>query len=194
MVINEENLSEYKQFKPFIEEMIANGHFSIEHIKALVLKQYGGFYLDGDMHMHNSPVQLHHHAQMYVGMQSNLGIGIGSALIGAKPEHPVIATWFGLLQEYHGLTGDKYGVRKLFPNPIECEDFMLTTGPRMLSFAYHVSNNKNENCDIVLHEHLVHEYVPSWQLLTIIHKKWPFSVLGECIYDYPRAGDSYPCN
>lgn len=140
-VLDESILPGYNTFKPIIEEMISKGHFSIDHIRVLATYNYGGYYMDTDVSVVNSPAALHYKINMYAGMEVDGYIGMGAGTYAVSPKHKVIKTWMQLLQEFHNLTDNNWGARKLIPNPIECEDFMFTNGPRFFTAAFYMSNN-----------------------------------------------------
>ena len=87
------DLQGYGEFKLIIEEMISEGQYAIDVIRVLVLKQFGGWYMDVDVTVDNSPINLHYLITMYLGQEEYEFIGLGGGSIACQADHPVINTW-----------------------------------------------------------------------------------------------------
>lgn len=79
--------------------MREKGFVSIDFIKVLILWRIGGFYMDTDVTIVNSPIQLHYNVHMYGGLEEHEKVGMSAATIASIPKHKLIEMWYDLLKE-----------------------------------------------------------------------------------------------
>lgn len=93
--------------------LLGKGHYSIDVVRALIIEQYGGLYMDTDVHVKSSLLLLHSIFDSYVSLEMlDVMIGVGCGIFGAKPNHPIVTTWLNMLREFHGLPSDSnHGVQ-----------------------------------------------------------------------------------
>lgn len=155
-VLDEKILPGYNKFKDVVELFIKNGIYSIDVVRVLVLWSYGGLYTDTDVEMVSSPVDLHVHFDFYIGLEKEDWIGVGPGMFASKQMHPILKTWMDLLEEFYGITNDnKYALKTLLPNPMECNDLFYLNGPRFATAAVIMSNNLEGNNDVIFQKFIL---------------------------------------
>lgn len=97
---------------------------------------------------------LHRVFDFYTAMERD-SYGVGCGHFGAKPNHPIVNTWLQMIEEFHGMTEEHFGIEKFLPRPLECWDYMWTNCPRFFSASVYMQNNKHGNNDAVFHEYIL---------------------------------------
>lgn len=177
-------LSQYEMFKDTVTRSINLKLFSLgsDIIRANVLKEFGGVYVDTDYVFSNSPAKLHDYLDFYGGFEKeSWAKQIGTGFIAAKPYHPVTLNYVKIAHSLYFIEPDE-DVPYFLPNVADCHAVaVMAGGPFALTAAYHLQHNKYGNRDIVFSHNMIHEKDNDSQKL----------LLDGNLFEVPKIGTQY---
>lgn len=115
-----------------------------------VLARYGGVYVDTDMRCLQDFTVLHQMYDFYASLEPfKFSCTCCNAIIGAKPQHPVIQACMEAVKFYESREPDLslWGIEHQFQK--ECAITLCTTGPKMFTQAILEHAGKNNSRDVV---------------------------------------------
>ena len=107
----------YDEIKFVVTQMIDIKIYCIDFLKALILEQYGGVYVDLDYLQERQLTQLHTKFDSYTVFEGLGRTGISTGIIGVKKNHVAMKIWKELLIEYYAIRPDKWGSHLVLPIP-----------------------------------------------------------------------------
>lgn len=133
--------------KELFEEALQSSLFgrASDIFRLEVLWKMGGIYRDTDYRFSQSPRWLNMWYDSYVGIEP-MSTFIGNALLAMKPQHPIIKTAISLVdRNLTDYTTPAY-IEKITSDPQFTT--VISTGPGMISFAFHVAAGEKGNADV----------------------------------------------
>lgn len=132
-----------------ISQLVKIKFFAIDFLRPMVLKAYGGVYMDGDYHFVRTMKDLHILMDLYTSFEGLSSPGINGGLLGVRKDHPAVADWLEYTLSYYGLVPDEFGIRDIIPMPAFRNCIAGTSDARAMSFVIWRNLNKYGNNDAV---------------------------------------------
>jgi hypothetical protein len=185
-----------------INSLVNNNLFSLasDVLRANILYEFGGGYIDTDYQFENSPLVLHNYFDFYAGLEKDQWQKqIGSGFIFAKPLHPIIEHFRQNIYQSYNIKRFE-DIKYILGNNIGCTEAAVAIGgPYSITTAFLFKNNLNQNKDILLPKEMIHEPISGIQTLklnnqTITLKKigtqnYKGSWLSTCKNSFLKAND-----
>ena len=90
---NINQLSGFSEIKHIVNQLIDLKFYKIDILKAFILSEFGGVYMDLDYHFVMTQGFLHKDFDMYVGNSGRRLNSISVGVIGTRKNHQVLRTW-----------------------------------------------------------------------------------------------------
>ncbi len=111
-----------------------------------ILDKLGGLYFDTDYDLLADPSKLHTQVDFYTGIEPFGKFKAGNAIIGAKPNHPIIKGMLQHIKEW----SDQTSAPKFLNQCSQFDQTIYITGPFGFTKAYLENSGKEGNIDIVI--------------------------------------------
>ncbi len=111
-----------------------------------ILDKLGGLYFDTDYDLLADPYKLHGQVDFYTGIEPFGKFKAGNAIIGAKPNHPIIKNMMEHIKQWT----DQNTAPKFLKDCSNFDQTIYITGPFGFTKAYLEHSNVENNIDVVL--------------------------------------------